>query len=186
MRNMSKFRDPEFVIFTGPMFGSKTSRLLAALTRCKYQNKDIMVFKPKIDERYSQNNIVTHGGTEWPATNVSNGQEILDLSGQSDVIGVDEAFMIEGSAEALVKLFKQGKTIFVSSIQLSATGQPFHEVKEMMPFATKIEVCPAVCPHTQRDAYYTVRKKKNADEISVGGAESYTPVCWEKAPFMRE
>lgn len=183
---MSKFRDPEFVIFTGPMFGSKTSRLLAALSRCKYQNKNIVVFKPKIDERYSQNNIVTHGGTEYPASNVSNGQEILELSGQSDVIGVDEAFMIDGSAQALIKLFKQGKTIFVSSIQLSATGHPFHEIKEMMPFATKIEVCPAVCPHTQRDAYYTVHKKKCENEIFVGGAESYAPVCWEKAPFMRE
>lgn len=182
----NNFRDPEFVIFTGPMFGSKTSRLLSALIRCKYQNKNIAVFKPKIDERYSQNNIVTHGGTEWPATNITNGQELLDLSGQSDVIGVDEAFMIEGCAEALIKLFKQGKSVFVSSIQLSATGHPFHEIKEMMPFATKIEICPAVCPHTQRDAYYTVSKKKTKDEISVGGAESYAPVCWEMAPFMKE
>jgi thymidine kinase len=180
------FRDPEFVMFVGPMFGSKSSRLLAALTRSKYQNKDIKVFKPKVDQRYSQNHIVTHGGTEWPAINVSYGQEILELSGHSDVIGVDEAFMIPGCADVLIELFKRGKTIFVSSIQLSATGQPFHEIKEMMPFATKIEVCPAVCPYTQRDAYYTLRKVDSESEIAVGGAESYTPACWEMADFMRK
>ena len=173
-------------MFVGPMFSSKTSRLLGALDRCKYQNKNIIAFKPKIDERYSQSNIVTHGGSSYPATNVSNGQEILDLSGQSEIIGVDEAFMIDGCAEALIKLFKQGKTIFVSSLQLSASGLAFEEVKEMMPYATKIEVCPSVCPTTQRDAFYTIRKVDGLDEISVGGAEHYSPACWEMAPFMRD
>ena len=181
-----KFRDPEFVMFVGPMFSSKTSKLLTSLDRCKYQNKKIVAFKPKIDERYSQSNIVTHGGISWPAVNVSNGQEILRLSDQSDVIGVDEAFMIDGCAESLVKLFKAGKTIYVSSVQLSATGHAFEEIKEMMPWATKIEVCPSVCSMTQRDAYYTVRKFESLEEISVGGSESYTPVCWELAPFMRK
>jgi len=180
------FRDPEFVMFVGPMFSSKTSRLLAALDRCKYQNKQISAFKPKMDGRYSQSNIVTHGGSSWPSTNVSSGQELLCLSGQSEIIGVDEAFMIDGCAEALIQLFKQGKTIFVSSLQLSASGKPFDEIKEMLPFATKIEVCPSVCPVTQRDAFYTIRKVDGLDEISVGGIEHYSPACWELAPFMRD
>lgn len=179
------FRDPEFVLFVGPMFSSKTSRLLAALDRCKYRNQKIVAFKPRIDERYSQSSIVTHSGSSWPAVNVSNGQDILDLANGADIVAVDEAFMIDGCADALLKLFKSGKTIYASSIQLSATGQPFEEVKEMMPWATKIEVCPSVCSITQRDAYYTVRKINGLDEISVGGAEMYTPVCWEFTPFMR-
>lgn len=181
-----KFRDPEFVMFVGPMFSSKTSRLLASLDRCRYQNKSIAVFKPKIDERYSQSNVVTHTGHSWPATNVSNGQEILGLAGQSDIIAVDEAFMIDGCSEALIKLFKQGKTIYVSSLQLSASGQAFEEVKEMMPWATKIEVCPSVCQLTQRDAYYTIRKIEGLEEISVGGADHYEPRCWELTPFMKD
>lgn len=180
-----KFRDPEFVMFVGPMFSSKTSRLLTSLDRCKYQNKKIVAFKPKIDGRYSQSDIVTHGGISWPATNVSSGQEILSFSDKADVIGVDEAFMIDGCAEALLKLFKMGKTVYVSSVQLSATGQPFDEIKDMMPWATKISVCPSVCPITQRDAFYTVRKIEGLDEISVGGADHYEPRCWEATPFMR-
>jgi len=179
-------KDPEFVIYAGPMFGAKSSKLISALIRCKYQNVSTVAFKPEIDGRYSQDNIVTHGGISWPATKVSSGQDILCLSGQSRVIGVDEAFMIPGCAQALIKLFKQGRSIYVSSIQLSATGKPFDEIKEMMPFATKIEVCPAVCPHTQKDAYYTASKVKQDNEISVGGAEAYEPVCWEYADFMKE
>jgi len=181
-------KDPEFVIFTGPMFSDKTSNLLSALDRCtyKHKNKKILAFKPRIDERYSQSNIVTHGGREWPATNVSNGQEILGLARQADIIAVDEAFMIDGCAEVLIKLFKSGKTIYVSSLQLSASGTPFDEVKDMMPWATKIKVCAAVCPITQKDAFYTIRKIDGLTEISVGGAESYEPRSWEHTPFMRD
>jgi thymidine kinase len=182
----NSFRDPEFVMFVGPMFSSKTSKLLSAIDRCRYQNKKITAFKPGMDGRYSQSNIVTHAGHSWPATNVSNGQEILDLSRASDIIAVDEAFMIDGSAQALIELFKQGKTVYVSSIQLSASGHAFEEVKEMMPWATKIEVCPSVCPVTQRDAYYTIRKVDGLEEISVGGSEHYEPRCWEMTPFMKE
>lgn len=182
----NNFRDPEFVMFVGPMFSSKTSRLLSALDRCRYQKKKIIAFKPRMDERYSQSNIVTHAGHSWTAVNVSNGREIFEMSLDFDVIAVDEAFMLDGSAQALISLFKQGKTVYVSSVQLSASGMPFDEVKDMFPFATKIEVCPSVCPITQRDAYYTIKKIESLDEISVGGEEHYEPRCWEFAPFMKE
>lgn len=182
---LKNFRDPEFVLFVGPMFSSKTSRLLAALDRCKYRNQKIVAFKPRIDERYSNSNIVTHSGSSWPAINVSSGKDILDFANGADIVAVDEAFMIDGCAEALLKLFKAGKTVYVSSIQLSSNGFPFEEVKDMMPWATKIEVCPSVCSFTQRDAYYTIRKINSLEEISVGGVEMYAPVCWEMAPFMR-
>lgn len=187
MRDMiNNFRDPEFTMFVGPMFSSKTSKLLAALDRSGYQHKKIVAFKPKMDNRYSQDGeIMTHRGSKWPAIGVSSGKEILEMSQHADIVGVDEAFMIDGCADALINLFRCGKTVFVSSIQLSASGKPFEEVKEMMPWATRIEVCPAVCPVTQRDAYYTVRKIDNLEEISVGGAAHYAPACWETAHFMQ-
>lgn len=172
-------------MFVGSMFSSKSSRLLAALDRCRYQNKKVIAFKPQMDERYSQSDIVTHGGLSWPAINVSNGEQIVKLAIDADVVAVDEAFMIDGCADALVRLFKSGKTILVSSIQLSASGIPFNEVKEMMPWATRIDVCPAVCPITHRDAFYTVRKISGLSEIAVGGDESYSPACFEHTPFMR-
>jgi thymidine kinase len=180
--------DPEFIIFTGPMFGSKTTRLLAQLDRFAYQNKQVVAFKPMMDNRYSTVEICTHSGGTFPAQGVSRGEDITSylsaLGCDVDVIAVDEAFMIDDVAAVLLKLFRQGKTIIVSSLQLSASGMPFEEVVAMMPWATKIEICPAVCPITGRDAYYTHRKISGLNEIEVGGADMYEPRCWEYHTYM--
>jgi len=177
-------QDPEFLIFTGPMFGSKTTKMLAALERYKYRKMTVGAFKPRMDDRYSQGEIVTHSGLKWIATNVSTGKEILAYANDYDVIAVDEAFMIDDIAKILVQLFHQGKTIVVSSIQLSATGKIFDEIMWMMPWATYIKVCPAVCPISGKDAYYTYRKIAGLSEIEVGGEELYEPRSWKHHPAL--
>ena len=111
-------------------------------------------------------------------------KHINSLEYDCDVVAIDEAFMIDGCAEAALILFKQGITVIVSSLQLSASGNVFEEVRDMMPWATRIEICPAVCPITGRDAYYTHRKIDSIDEITVGGADIYEPRCWEFHSFM--
>lgn len=177
---------PKLLVFTGPMFGSKTTKMLSVLERALYQSKRVIAFKPKMDERYEKSMIVTHAGLKFDAHNVQTGEEILSLSKDYDVVGVDESFMIEGSASALVDLFKSGKTVAVSSIQLSASGKPFEEIRDLLPWATHIEVCPAVCLITGEDAYYTVRKSKGISEIEVGGSETYEPRAWSCTPFMND
>lgn len=183
-----QLRDPEFVIFTGPMFGSKTTRLLAAVDRYKYQNKNIVAFKPRMDNRYSDVEICTHSGGKISAVGVETGDDILayfEKPGPTiDVVAIDEAFMIDGCAEVALTLYRRGITVIVSSLQLSASGSVFEEVRDMMPWATKIEICPAVCPITGRDAFYTHRKIDSIDEITVGGADIYEPRCWEHHGFM--
>ncbi len=177
---------PKLIVFTGPMFGSKTTKMLTVLERASYQNKNVIAFKPKMDERYSIGQIVTHAGLRFDANIVQTGNEILKLSEGFDVVGVDESFMIEGSANALIELYKSGKTVAVSSIQLSASGTPFEEIKNLLPWATHIEVCPAVCVQTGDDAFYTVRKSKGFSEIEVGGSETYEPRAWSCTPFANE
>jgi thymidine kinase len=186
-------KDPRFTIFTGPMFGSKTTHLLAMVERYLYQKQHIVAFKPVMDNRYSDIKICTHSGGSLPAIGVKNGQDVIrhieqnvDMHQGADVIAVDEAFMIDGIASALIKLFKSGKTIVVSSLQLSATGKVFEEIRDMMPYATNIKICPAVCPITGRDAYYTHKKIENLNEIAVGGAELYEPRCWTYHSYMNQ
>jgi len=182
-------RMPEFIIFTGPMFGAKTSRLLATIDRFSYQNRNVICFKPRIDRRYSISNITTHNGNAVEAVTVNNGAEIVNIVNSKrdffDVVAVDEAFMIDGVAKALLRLFREGMSIVVSSLQLSATGNIFEEIRDMMPWATKIEICPAVCTVTGKDAYYTHRKHSGA-EITVGGSDLYEPRCWEHHDFMNQ
>jgi thymidine kinase len=172
-------KNPEFIIFTGPMFGSKTTRMLAAIDRYRYQNKLVAAFKPQIDKRYAISSISTHSGGALPAICIETGEDIIkNVHKTTEVVAVDEAFMIPDISKTLIDLFQRGHTIVVSSLQLSAAGNTFDEMRDMMPWATKIEVCPAVCPICGSDAYYTQHKVEELDEIAIGGAELYVPRCW--------
>jgi len=171
------------------MFGSKTTRLFAALDRYKYQRRNIIAFKPKIDDRYSEANITTHSGASMPARIVEHGSDVMNFMKhhhEYDVIAVDEAFMLKGISCVLIDLFRQGKTIVVSSLDLSATGNAFEEVTAMFPWATHIEKCPAVCTTCGADAFYTHKKIEDLAEITVGGAELYEPRCWSHINFLKE
>jgi thymidine kinase len=180
--------NPTFTVYTGPMFGSKTSRLLSTLEKYKYQHKKIIVFKPMIDDRYGSNEVVTHGGWRYPATCVKTGQDILgyliEMKDEPHVVAVDEAFMIPGVAQALVYLYKLGFTIVVSSLDMSSAGKPFKEIEEMLVWATQVEKCTAVCTVCGRDAHYTHKKQLGGDEIEVGGAELYEPRCSTHFPII--
>lgn len=184
LEQAEKIMKNEFVIFTGPMFGGKTTKLLSAIDRYKYQGRKILAFKPKIDNRYHKENITTHWGGHSSAINVTSGaaisREAIESFGNknSGVIAVDEAFMIPGAGSHLVELFKKGYTILVSSLQISSDFTPYEEMQIMMPYATKVEVCPAICTQCNADAYYTEKVGGRSDhEIEVGGSELYHPRC---------
>lgn len=182
-------KPPELKIYTGPMFGGKTTRMLAALERYQYQHRTTMLFKPWMDTRYTDDKVVvTHKGQKHISTLVSHGEEIFEKGLEADVVAVDELFMIPGSSEALISLFQRGKTILVSTLQLSS--QPsgytvFKEPRDLLPWATSIEVCPAVCSQCDRDAFYTQRIGKQPKKILVGGSEDYQPVCWKHSLLNR-
>lgn len=171
----------EFVVYTGPMFSGKSSSLLSRLEKYKYQHKRIVVFKPRIDDRYSATEVVTHGGWKTPAVCIRTGADILEylsnLSETPHVIAVDEAFMIPGVTESLVFLYKNGFTVVVSSLEMSATGKPFHEIEKMLVWATHVEKCTAVCTVCGADAHYTHKNQSGGEEIEIGGAELYEPRC---------
>ena len=177
----------EFIIFVGPMFGGKTTKLLSAVDRYKYQKRDIFAFKPQVDQRYAKEKIVTHWGGKLRADLVSDATEILEslalngigLQGQP-VIAVDEAFMLKDAGTVLPKLFKDGATVIASTLQISSDGTAYPEVAGFMPYATKVEVCPAVCTICGADAHYTEKIGGRVDHgIEVGGAEMYQPRCFE-------
>ena len=177
----------EFKMYVGPMFGGKTTRMLSQLERYRFKKEDIILFKPDMDKRYDGvKSVVTHTGLRKEAMPVKTGVNILrtvsSIFGTSrSVIAVDEAFMIPGSGKALVYLFKQGHTILVSTLQLSSGAEPYEEIQEMFPWATEISVCPAVCPVTGEDAFYTEKiAGKSEHLIEIGGAELYQPRCFQK------
>jgi thymidine kinase len=178
----------EFIVFCGPMFSSKTTGLLSAIDRFKYQNKKVAVFKPKMDGRYSEDFVCTHSGWKVPAQCVTDGSDILEKlaenSENTHVVAVDEAFMIPGIAKVLIWLYRSGFSIVVSSLDLSATGKPFEEIEKILPWATKIEKRSAVCVVCSKDAFYTYKKQSNDEEIEVGGDELYESRCLKCHPLI--
>lgn len=173
-------KSPSLIMFVGPMFGSKTTRLIAALDRYKYQGKRIAAFKPFIDERYSKNEIVTHNGGRVSATCVTSGGEIIDYIEKNpvDIVAIDEAFMIDDIGEVAVKIYKMGITVLISSLDLSSKAEPFESIMKIMPWATKIEKCPSVCALCDEDAHFTYRKFDDDRELLIGGSEMYEPRCF--------
>ena len=173
-----------FNIYIGPMFGSKTTRLLGDVDRLKHKGREILAIKPKIDTRYSSSNISSHNGGVLEAHTVSHAEEIYTLIRENpkySVVAVDEAFMIEGIDNVLIDLYKSNSfSIIVSSIQMDAGEVPFENIKNLLPFATKIEVCPAVCTKCDQDAYYTkaLFDIENAtQEEKIGSKDMYEPRC---------
>lgn len=176
-------QNPTLTVFVGPMFSGKTTKLLSALERFELQHKRVMVFKPAIDDRYSEEDVVSHAGWHHPAHVVKEGPDILEALSNADeppeVVAVDEAFMISGIAEILIWLYRTGISIVVSSLDLSATCKPFHEIEKLLPWATHVEKCAAVCVQCGRDAFYTHKKSSSESaEIAVGGDEMYESRCF--------
>lgn len=180
--------NPFFNVYIGPMFGAKTTRLLADIDRLKYKGKKVVAFKPNVDKRYAVDKISSHNNGTIEAYCISNAEEILSLISKSEqeekkrvhTIAVDEAFMIDDIDKVLVDCFRLGYNVIVSSIQMNAQEQPFENIKNMLPWATKINVCPAVCTMCDNDAYYTeaLFDIENAtQEEKIGGKEMYEPRC---------
>lgn len=182
---------PEFIIFTGPMFGGKTTRLLSEAERYRYQKKRFLAYKPLIDDRYDSEHIVTHNGFKLKAKRISSAEDILedldeyqnDLS-KKHIIIIDEAFMIPNIGNTLVSIFKRNHTILISTLQLSSSCNAFDEISKVLPWATKIEICPAVCSKCSNDAFYTYRHSNSEDEIQIGGSDMYSARCFNHHPLL--
>jgi thymidine kinase len=138
-----------FKVFTGPMFGGKTTSLLSAIERDVIRGLSVISFKPKIDNRYSDQKITTHLGATVNAQTVSSGIEILNAVEANEnkihSIAIDELFMIPMAGPAAIKLFRRGINVYVSSLQLSSKPDPYEEMLTVLPWATDVVVCPAVC-----------------------------------------
>lgn len=172
--------NPFLIVFTGPMFGSKTTKMIKLIERLGFKQKSVAIFKPIKDDRYSETKIVSHSGESMSAIQVTSGSEILDYLVQSDkvysTIAIDEAFMIPGVSETVKWLYRKGVNVIISSLTLSARGDVFPEMKEILPWATEIKICTAVCK-CGNDALYTYKNSDDDSLIQVGGSELYEPRC---------
>jgi len=163
------------------MFGGKTTKLLGAVERDVLRGFTVKSFKPKIDTRYSSDQIITHIGATLDASAVLSGNEIWCAVRDNQIksVAIDELFMIPDAAEVAIKLFRRGINIYASTLQLDSNSEPYEEVSKILPWATEIVVCPAICTICGSDAYYTLKTGGDPNaKIEVGGSDLYEPRCF--------
>ena len=164
-------------IICGSMFSGKTEELIRRLKRLKYANQSFKVFKPEIDTRNKKNIIKSHSNIEIKAETVTNVKEILNLSSNIDVVGIDEAqFFSEDLVEVCNTLANEGKRVIVAGLDMDFSGKPFGPMPNLMAVAEEVTKVHAVCSETGEPALYSYRKVKNDNVVLLGKKDEYEPL----------
>lgn len=171
----------------GPMYASKSTELQRFLRRAEIASKKISMFKPVIDNRYSESEVVTHDGLAFPAHSVSSTQEIWDiiLDEAPDVVGFDEAQFFDSGLIGLVdriSIAPHNIDVFVAGLDTDFKGDPFKIMSPLVMRADNILKLTAICLGCGGDATRTQRviggePSVDGDIVSIGGVESYEARC---------
>jgi thymidine kinase len=139
---------------------------------------DVIIFKPKIDDRYSTKDIVSHSDQSLPSTVVESTQQILELSKNSQVVGIDEAqFFSEDLSSVCNQLANEGKRVIVAGLDQDYRGVPFEPIPHLLAVAEYITKTLAICVVCGNPADKTQRTIKTKDRVVVGASDSYEARC---------
>lgn len=166
-------------IFTGGMYAGKTSALIAKGTRFSIAGEKVLYIKPSVDNRYSEDEIVTHTGESIPALSmITDGVFPTAMNSGASVILIDEVqFFQEDIVNHILMLVERGKTVYCSGLDLDYRGTPFEIVMQIMGYANKVNKLTAVCSSCGSDAFVTVRHSGSNYRLEVGGLDKYKPLC---------
>ena len=165
-------------VIAGCMFSGKTEELIRRLRRAKIAKQNVKVFKPKIDTRYSVDEIVSHSEQSLPSVIVETPQEILELSKDAQVIGIDEAqFFSKEIVDVCNQLANDGKRVLVAGLDQDYRGVPFEPMPQLLAVAEYITKTLAICVVCGNPADKTQRKIISAERVVVGAADIYEARC---------
>ena len=166
-------------VVCGPMFSGKSEELIRRLRRARIARKRVQVFKPAIDDRYSMNEIVSHGDVRMPSESIRGAQEILDkLDWRSEVVGVDESnFFGPDLVGVAQKLADSGKQVIIAGLDTDFMGRPFSPMPELLCIAEAITKTLAICMRCGNPAKHTQRLVESSELIVVGAAGMYEARC---------
>jgi thymidine kinase len=166
-------------VICGPMFSGKSEELIRRLRRAMIARKRVEVFKPAIDDRYSDHQIVSHGDLRMHSQVVTGAAEIVDrIDWRSEVVGVDEAnFMGPDLVEVAQRLADSGKQVIIAGLDTDYMGRPFAPMPELLAHAESIIKTLAICVRCGNPAKHTQRLRGSDDLIVVGAADMYEARC---------
>jgi thymidine kinase len=166
-------------VICGPMFSGKSEELIRRLRRAMIARKRVEVFKPAIDDRYSNDEIVSHGDLRMHSQVLNDARQIVEkIDWRSEVVGIDEAnFMGPHLVDVAQRLADSGKQVIVAGLDTDYMGRPFAPMPDLLAHAESITKTLAICVRCGNPAKHTQRLRGSEDLIVVGAADMYEARC---------
>ncbi len=164
-------------VICGSMFSGKTEELIRRMKRAQFAKQKVEIFKPIIDTRYAEEDVVSHDKNAIRCTPVESSSNLLLLGDNVDVIGIDEAqFFDEGIVEVCNELANRGSRVIVAGLDMDFKGKPFGPMPNLMATAEYVTKVHAICVKTGNLANYSHRKIANEKQVLLGEQEEYEPL----------
>ena len=167
-------------VISGSMFSGKTEELIRRLKRAKIARQKVEIFKPQIDVRYSEEDLVSQDSNTILSTSVSSSRNIPLMVSDVDVVGIDEAqFFDHGLVEVCNQLASQGIRVIVAGLDMDFRGKPFGPMPALLACAEYVTKVHAICMKCGNLAQYSHRISDSEKLVVLGEKESYEPLCRE-------
>ena len=165
-------------VIVGSMFSGKTEELIRRLNRAKIARLKVEIFKPGVDTRYDEEDVVSHNENAIKSTPINSAEQILLYANDVDVVGIDEAqFFDDQLGEVCNKLANNGIRVIVAGLDMDFQGKPFGPIPHLMAIAEYTTKVHAICIRCGNLAQYSHRTIKGDDLVVLGETESYEPLC---------
>ena len=165
-------------VITGSMFSGKTEELIRRLRRAQYAGLKVEIFKPSLDNRYSETRVVSHDEKSIVSTPVDNPSAILLLSGEVDVVAIDEAQFFDNSiVNVCNNLADSGVRVIIAGLDMDFMGNPFGPMPALISIAEYITKVHAICMRCGNLAQYSFRKSEDSQVVLLGEKDLYEPLC---------
>ena len=165
-------------VICGSMFSGKTEELIRRMKRAKLSRQKVEIFKPSIDIRYSEEDVVSHEGHVIPSTPVESAASILLMGSDADVLGIDEAqFFDEQIVDVCNELANRGIRVIVAGLDLDFKGNPFGPMPALCAIADDVTKVHAICVRCGALAYVSHRIVEGERQVLLGETHEYEPLC---------
>lgn len=165
-------------VICGSMFSGKTEELIRRMKRAQFAKQRVEIFKPSIDTRYSDVDVVSHDQHVIPSTPVESSSTILLLAQDVDVVGIDEAqFFDQGIVDVCTELARRGLRVIIAGLDVDFMGRPFGPMPQLMAIAEDVYKAHAICVRCGSLAYVSHRLVDSDKKVLLGEKEEYEPIC---------
>ena len=165
-------------VVCGSMFSGKTEELIRRLRRAQFANQKIALFKPTVDNRYSDVEVVSHDFHKLTSTPIKDPADMLKVGPEVKVVGVDEAqFFGDSLVEVCQALANRGVRVIVAGLDMDYLGQPFGPMPRLMAVAEDVQKVHAICVKCGALATFSHRLSKSQDLVLLGEKDVYEPLC---------